>query len=129
MSQGEIDRAVADRMRAGLRLYQIDEPLLRELAPDLILTQDLCQVCAPSGNEVSQVLKSLPKTPQILWMTPRSLSEIFDNVRDLGAATGRTSEADALVSDCTARVLYGVARSGFCEWSLGAGAGEDRGRC
>jgi iron complex transport system substrate-binding protein len=104
MSQGEIDRAVAERMRAGLSLYQIDEPLLRELAPDLILTQDLCQVCAPSGNEVSQVLKSLPKTPQVLWMTPRSLNEIFDNVRDLGAATGRTNEADALVNDCTSRL-------------------------
>lgn len=104
MSQGEIDRAVAERMRAGLSLYQIDEPLLRELAPDLILTQDLCQVCAPSGNEVSQVLKSLPKTPQILWMTPRSLSEIFDTVRDLGAATGRTSEAEALINDCNARL-------------------------
>jgi len=104
MSQGEIDRAVAERMRAGLSLYQIDEPLLRELAPDLILTQDLCQVCAPSGNEVSQVLKSLPKTPQILWMTPRSLNEIFDTVRDLGAATGRTSEADALVNECTSRL-------------------------
>jgi iron complex transport system substrate-binding protein len=91
-------------MRAGLSLYQIDESLLRELAPELILTQDLCQVCAPSGNEVSQVLKSLPKTPQILWMTPRSLSEIFDNIRDLGAATGRTSQAEALVNDCTARL-------------------------
>ena len=104
MSQSEIDRAVAERMRAGLSLYQIDEPLLRQLEPDLILTQDLCQVCAPSGNEVSQVLKSLPKTPQILWMTPRSLSEIFDNVRDLGAATGRTNEAKALVDDCIARL-------------------------
>jgi len=104
MSQSEIDRAVAERMRAGLSLYQIDESLLRQLAPDLILTQDLCQVCAPSGNEVSQVLKSLPKTPQILWMTPRSLSEIFDNVRDLGAATGRTSEAEALVNNCNARL-------------------------
>ena len=41
MSQGEIDRAVADRMRQGLSLYQIDEKLLAELAPDLILTQDL----------------------------------------------------------------------------------------
>ena len=61
-------------------------------------------MCAPSGNEVSQVLKSLPKTPEILWMTPRSLNEIFDNVRDLGAATGRTSEADALVNDCTSRL-------------------------
>ena len=104
MSQSEIDRAVAERMREGLSLYQIDELLLRQLAPDLILTQDLCQVCAPSGNEVSQVLKSLPNTPQILWMTPRSLSEIFDNVRDLGAATGRTGEAEALVNDCTTRL-------------------------
>jgi iron complex transport system substrate-binding protein len=104
MSQSEIDRAVAERMRAGLSLYQIDEPLLRTLAPDLILTQDLCQVCAPSGNEVSQVLKSLPKPPRILWMTPRSLSEIFDNIRDLGAATGRTNEADKLISDCSTRL-------------------------
>jgi iron complex transport system substrate-binding protein len=104
MSQGEIDRAVAERMRAGLSLYQIDEKLLGELAPDLILTQDLCQVCAPSGNEVSQVLASLPKKPQILWMTPRSVSEIFDNIRDLGAAAGRTEEARRLVDDCTTRL-------------------------
>ncbi|HEX6044929.1 MAG TPA: ABC transporter substrate-binding protein [Pyrinomonadaceae bacterium] len=104
MSQGEIDRAVAERMRAGLSLYQIDEQLLHELAPDLILTQDLCQVCAPSGNEVSQVLKSLPKTPQILWMTPRNVGEIFDNVRDLGAATGRTNEAAKLIDDYNARI-------------------------
>ena len=50
MSQPEIDAAVAERMRSGLSLYQVDEQLLRELAPDLILTQNLCQVCAPSGQ-------------------------------------------------------------------------------
>lgn len=104
MSQGEIDRAVADRMREGKSLYQIDEQLLRELAPDLILTQNLCQVCAPSGNEVSQVIKALPKAPQILWLTPQSLGGIFDNVRELGAATNRTEEADALVNHCYARL-------------------------
>ena len=104
MSQSEIDRAVADRIREGQSLYEIDEQLLRELAPDLILTQNLCQVCAPSGNEVSQVLKALPKAPQILWLTPQSLSEIFDNVRDLGAATDRTAEAEALVDDCKRRL-------------------------
>src|SRR6185503_16742130 len=70
MTQDEIDRGVADRMRASLSLYQIDEQLLRELEPDLILTQNLCQVCAPSGNEVSQVLKNLPRTPEVLWLTP-----------------------------------------------------------
>jgi len=104
MSQSEIDRAVAERIRDGQSLYQIDEQLLRELAPDLILTQNLCQVCAPSGNEVSQVIKALPKPPQILWLTPQSLSEIFENVRELGAATDRTAEAEALVNDCHARL-------------------------
>src|SRR6185437_247161 len=99
MSQSEIDRAVAERMRAGESLYQIDEELLRKLAPDLILTQNLCQVCAPSGNEVSQVLKALPQAPQILWLTPQSLGEIFDNVRELGAATGRIAEAESLIGN------------------------------
>lgn len=100
MSQSEIDRAVADRMRQGLSLYQIDEQLLRKLAPDLILTQNLCQVCAPSGNEVSQVLTTLSKVPQVLWLTPRSLSEIFENIRDLGAATARDNEAEVLIRKC-----------------------------
>ncbi|HEU4510112.1 MAG TPA: DUF5522 domain-containing protein [Pyrinomonadaceae bacterium] len=104
MTQGEIDRAVAERMREGKSLYQIDEQLLRELAPDVIMTQNLCQVCAPSGNEVSQVLKALPKAPQILWLTPQSLDEIFDNVRELGAATNRVEEAEALVNDCYLRL-------------------------
>ncbi len=98
MSQPEIDAAVAERMREGLSLYQVDEKLLRELAPDLILTQNLCQVCAPSGNEVAQVLKVLAKQPEILWLTPKSLDEIFDNVRELGAATGRVKEAEQLIT-------------------------------
>ena len=104
-TQSEIDRAVAERIRSGESLYQIDEQLLRELAPDLILTQDLCQVCAPSGNEVSQVLKALPKAPQILWLTPQSLNEIFDNVRELGAATDRSAAAGA---QRTKRVSHGT---------------------
>src|SRR6266581_7723375 len=51
LGQEEIDRAVADRLRAGESLYVVDESLLRDLDADVILTQDLCQVCAPSGNE------------------------------------------------------------------------------
>src|SRR5678815_2481297 len=76
MSQAEIDRAVSERMSQGLSLYQIDEQLLRQLSPELILTQNLCQVCAPSGNEVSQVLKALPETPEILWLTPVSYTHL-----------------------------------------------------
>jgi iron complex transport system substrate-binding protein len=72
---------------------------MREIAPDLILTQDLCQVCAPSGNEVSQLLKALPTNPQILWLTPKCLEQIFDNLRDLGVATGRAQTAEALIAE------------------------------
>jgi iron complex transport system substrate-binding protein len=98
MTQPEIDLAVSQRMRDGLSLYQVDERLLRELAPDLILTQNLCQVCAPSGNEVTQVLQVLPRQPEILWLTPRSLDEIFANMLELGTATGRVEAAMHLIA-------------------------------
>lgn len=104
MSQREIDVAVAQRLREGKSLYQIDERLLASLDPDLILTQNLCQVCAPSGNEVSQVLKALPREPQILWMTPRSIAGIFENVQDLGMSVGQSERAAHLVSKCRARL-------------------------
>src|ERR1044071_10515514 len=104
MSQTEIYAAVSERMRNGNSLYEVDEQLLQTLAPDLILTQDLCQVCAPSGNEVSQALKLLKKKPQILWLTPNSLEQIFENVRDLGAATGRDQEARSLISESQSKL-------------------------
>jgi len=104
MSQSEIDSAVTQRLRNGLSLYRVDESLMQEIAPDLILTQDLCQVCAPSGNEVSQLLETLPKKPQILWLTPKSLEQIFDNLRDLGEATGRSKMAETLVAEGRARL-------------------------
>jgi iron complex transport system substrate-binding protein len=104
MSQAEIDVAVSDRLKRGLSLYQVDEPAIREIAPDLILTQDLCQVCAPSGNEVSQLLKELPNKPRILWQTPKTIGEIFDAMRELGEATGRAAEAEVFVRNGRARL-------------------------
>lgn len=98
MSPSQIDAAVAERLRKGLSLYRVDEALMQKIAPDLILTQDLCQVCAPSGNEVSQLLRELPSKPQILWLTPKSLDGIGDNLRELGEATGRAQEAETLIA-------------------------------
>lgn len=104
MSQEEIDTAVTARMRDGLSLYQVDERLMQELAPDLILTQNLCQVCAPSGNEVTQLLKSLSKKPEILWLTPKTLEQIDDNLRDLGRATGTPDRAEELIAKGKSRL-------------------------
>jgi iron complex transport system substrate-binding protein len=125
MSQCEIDTAVTERLRNGLSLYRVDEALMRKIAPDLILTQDLCQVCAPSGNEVSQLLAQLPSQPQILWLTPKSLAGIEDNLRELGEATGRAREAEKLIAagraklDEIAAAVHGLSRRPrvFCmEW-------------
>src|SRR4029077_12828323 len=104
MSQSEIDAAVSERLREGLSLYQVDEKLLQSIAPDLIVTQDLCQVCAPSGNEVAQVLSSLRTKPKIFWLTPKSLEQIFENLRELGAATGRQQQAEEIIVDGRSRL-------------------------
>jgi iron complex transport system substrate-binding protein len=104
MTLPQIDQAVSERIRSGASLYQVDEARLRQLAPNLILTQDLCQVCAPSGNEVAQVLKTLASKPQILWLTPKSLAGIEDNLRDIGKATSRSSQAEEVIAAGRARL-------------------------
>ncbi|HEY9426716.1 MAG TPA: ABC transporter substrate-binding protein [Gemmatimonadaceae bacterium] len=98
LSQAEIDAAVAGRLASGESLYVVDECLLDSLAPDVILTQDLCQVCAPSGNELTRALASIPSRPEVLYLTPRTLAEIDANIVEVGRAIGREAEARALVA-------------------------------
>jgi iron complex transport system substrate-binding protein len=97
LTQEEIDLAVAERLKSGESLYEVDEALLRELAPDVVITQDLCQVCAPSGNELSRALNELPKKPEILWLTPQNLQEIEENILAVGTAVERRDVADAVI--------------------------------
>ena len=104
MTLREIDAAVAKRIGSGQSLYQVDEGLLRDLQPNLIVTQNLCQVCAPSGNELSVALKSLALKPEIIWMTPHSLEDIFENVRDLARVTGRLDQAEQFVASARERL-------------------------
>lgn len=113
MSLHEIDVAVAERIGRGESLYQVDESRLRELKPDLILTQDLCQVCGPAGNEITVVLKLLQPKPEILWMTPHSLEDIFQNILDLGKASGRWPEADAIVAERKERLSWILRRTQY----------------
>ena len=125
LSQDAIDAAVADQLRSGESLYQVDELLLRELAPDLVITQDLCQVCAPSGNELTRALKELPSKPEVLWLTPQNLGEIEENILAVGIATGRRDVAGALLDQNRRRMaaiaasVSGVPRRRvvFLEWT------------
>jgi iron complex transport system substrate-binding protein len=97
LSQGEIDALVSSKVQTGESLYVVDEELLRELAPDVILTQDLCHVCAPSGNELTRALRSLPKQPELIFLTPRTLGEIDENILAVGRAVGREAAAREVV--------------------------------
>lgn len=124
-SPEEIDTAVAERMETGASMYEIDEVLLRDLRPDVIVTQNLCRVCAPSGNELSRAVRDFDVKPVILFLTPRNIAEIERNILDVGTAIGRGDEARALVQrnrDSIARVQQSVAgapqrRVVFLEWT------------
>lgn len=83
----EIDRLVSETLRKGESLYQINEELLFDLKPDIIITQDLCQVCAPSGNEAAQALKKLSKNVEVFYLTPKSFEEVLENVLTVGRVT------------------------------------------
>jgi len=96
-SPGAIDRAVAERMDSGDTLYRIDEVLLRDLRPDVILTQNLCRVCAPSGDELTRAVRKFDLLPEILFLTPRNVAEIEENILAVGHAIGRGEEAAHLV--------------------------------
>ena len=109
LSQKEIDRAVATHLATGESLYRVDEVLLDELHPDIVFTQDLCQVCAPSGNELGRALNEMSQPPQVLSLTPRNLAEISENILAIGDATGRNEAARQLVEESQDRIHRVVA--------------------
>lgn len=124
-SPAEIDDAVSGRMRTGESMYAIDEVLLRELRPDVILTQNLCRVCAPSGNELSRAVRDFTIRPDILFLTPSDLAGIEENIQATGVAIGRPDAAMELIHSTRrrlARVRSAVAeaptrRVAFLEWT------------
>jgi len=100
----EIDRQVSEIIARGESIYAVDAELLDSLAPDLILTQDLCHVCAASPDDLATALSRFRKAPEVLSLTPRSLPEVWDDVRRVGAATGRKQDADSLAAALAERV-------------------------
>lgn len=104
MSSREIDDAVMAAVAAGESLYQIDVEMLERLHPDLILTQQLCEVCAVSQSETHKALQGLSWQPRVLNLEPRSLNDVLDNICEVGHATGATTRAGFLVGSLQARI-------------------------
>jgi iron complex transport system substrate-binding protein len=104
MTSGEIDRKVVEVLQAGKDLYAIDENAFIDAAPDLVLTQGLCDVCALDYNEVVKVAAKLSRQPTILSLNPRGLTDMLEDIRRIGAATDRLIAAEALVQDLRRRI-------------------------
>ena len=112
LSSAEIDAIIQQARAAGNPLYIINSDLLRRLRPDLILTQELCEVCAVGAGSVFETAaKALDYSPEILSIRPAGLDDIFDNIRRIGEAAEVPGRAAALVPQLRSRADYVAQRA------------------
>src|SRR6266851_7301577 len=104
LSSAEVDRAVSERLRRGEGLYVLEEDRLAALRPDLLITQELCDVCAVAFSQVKALAARLPGRPAVLSLTPPNLSGIFDDVLAVAEAAGVRKRGERLVSGLQARL-------------------------
>lgn len=103
LSAREIDDKVRAALEQGESLYRIDHDLLRSLQPDLILTQGLCDVCAVNHHAVKTAVDAVGSAARVLDLAPTSLDGVLETFQQVGEATGKISEADALIAQTRAR--------------------------
>jgi len=104
MTSHEIDTAVRAQLDGHGSIYNLDETKLYELKPDLILTQELCDVCAVSYKTVKQAARIFETEVPIVSLEPNTIADIFANIRTVGELAGRDAEAERVVSDLTVRL-------------------------
>ncbi len=99
LPQAEIDAAISSLLASGGSTYAIDVPRLRELQPDLVITQALCDVCAVSEGQVHRVVHEEQLGARVLTLTPLDLEGVARSIEEVGEATGRASEASRLAAE------------------------------
>lgn len=104
LAPAEIDRVVRERMAAGEDLYTLDAEVLSELQPDLVVTQDLCAVCAVDVSEVDAALAHLGCNADVLTVDPMRLDQVLESIITIGAQVGRAAEATEVVAGLQARL-------------------------
>ena len=104
MTSREVDEWVRRALREQGTIYTIDESLLRELQPDVILTQKLCDVCAVGYGTVARLAETLPGPPRVVNLEPTSLADIFENIRHVAEACAVLERAEEVVTNLLARV-------------------------
>jgi iron complex transport system substrate-binding protein len=104
LSAREIDAEVSARVAAGESIYTLDDSRIRAIDPDLILAQDLCRVCAVPSGAVEEALDVIGCHAEVVSLDPGRLDEVIESVGIVGAATGFSVRADALMKSLRARV-------------------------
>ncbi|MFZ4748896.1 MAG: cobalamin-binding protein [Phycisphaerales bacterium] len=103
-----IDAEVSASLASGTGLYELDERLLAELAPDVILTQSLCDVCSIDLRTVERIASGLARKPVIVNLDPKSVFDVFDDLLRVGEAVGRGAHAERAMVELRARYWTAV---------------------
>lgn len=98
LASPDIDRHVSQLVAAGQPLYRLKDHLLRQAQPDLIVSQDLCHVCAVTPDQLHEALCSMPRQPTILTLNPSTIHEVIDDVIRIGNAANRSAEGHQLAA-------------------------------
>jgi iron complex transport system substrate-binding protein len=104
LDAAQIDAAVKERTLAGESIYELDADVLYDLAPDLIVTQALCSVCAVSYDDVRVIADEMPSRPQVISLDPHTVGEVLGDARTLAQATDRKDVAVDLIEAASARI-------------------------
>jgi iron complex transport system substrate-binding protein len=104
LTENEIDRQVNEFSAGGVSLYRLDAEKLREIQPDIVVTQDLCHVCAASPNDLGAVLSSFVNVPRVLALSPHTIDDVWSNIQTVGDECERSDEARQLVSHIKQRL-------------------------
>ena len=104
MTSQEIDAAVTDMMMRGENIYAVDENVLADAKPDLVITQRLCEVCAVSFEDVQEAANRLDVSPTVLSLDPHGVDDVLEDIKTLGQHTGTQSVAHVAVFNLRARI-------------------------
>jgi len=104
MSSAEIDHAVRSQLDGHGSIYDLNEELLRELKPELIITQELCEVCAVSYKTVRQAARAFDAEARVVSLEPATIGDILENIRAVGELTGASDAAEVVVGELAVRL-------------------------
>jgi iron complex transport system substrate-binding protein len=99
-----IDELVRQKVAAGELLYTLDDDLFRTLDPEVVLTQDLCRVCALPSGQVDEAIERLGCSAAVVTLDPHTVDQVLATIVDVGDATGSTAAAEELVGSLRARL-------------------------